>query len=122
MMVQIITVLKQCETCARNKKESELNHPAIALKVTGLFDRVGIDLTFGLPESSEGYIGVMVITEALSKFPWAKPIRSKSAKEIANILKEYICIFGAPKSIVSDRGTEFNNEIVDTRGGAQGDL
>jgi hypothetical protein len=114
MMIQIITVLKQCETCARNKKESELNHPAIALKVTGLFDRVGIDLTFGLPESSEGYIGVMVITEALSKFPWAKPIRSKSAKEIANILKEYICIFGAPKSIVSDRGTEFNNEIIDT--------
>ena len=114
MMIQIITVLKQCETCARNKKESEFNHPAIALKVTGLFDRVGIDLTFGLPESSEGYIGVMVITEALSKFPWAKPIRSKSAKEIANILKEYICIFGAPKTIVSDRGTEFNNEIVDT--------
>jgi hypothetical protein len=43
MIVQIITVLKQCETCARNKKESELNHPAIALKVTGLFDRVGIN-------------------------------------------------------------------------------
>jgi hypothetical protein len=61
-----------------------------------LFDRVGIDYTFGLPESREGYIGVMFITEALSKFPWAKPIRSKSAKEIANILKEYICIFGAP--------------------------
>ena len=30
------------------------------------------------------------------------------------MLKEYICIFGAPKTIVSDNGTEFNNELVDT--------
>ena len=114
MLSQINNVLKQCETCARNKTELELNHPALALKVTGLFDRIGIDLVFGLPESAEGYIGIMVITESLSKYPWAKPIRSKTAKEIAEVLKEYICIFGAPKTIVSDNGTEFNNELVDT--------
>ena len=114
MMDQIVTCIKNCETCARQKKEAELNHPAIALKVTGLFDRIGIDLVFGLPETQVGFIGIMVITESLSKYPWAKPIKSKSAVEIAEVLKEYICVFGAPKTIVSDRGTEFNNEVVDS--------
>jgi hypothetical protein len=61
---QIVTVLKQCETSAGNKKETEFNHPAIALKINGLFDRKGIDLVFGFPESQEGFIGIMVITEA----------------------------------------------------------
>ena len=55
----------------------------------------------------------MVITEALTKYPWAKPIRTKTALEIASVLKEYICIFGAPKTIVSDQGAEFNNKVVD---------
>ena len=113
MMDQIKRLIDQCETCARNKRERELNHPAIAIKINGLFDRIGIDLIFGLPESEDGFIGIMVITESLSKYPWAKPIKSKSALEIASILKEYICIFGPPKSIISDMGTEFNNIIVD---------
>ena len=114
MIDQIVTVLKQCETCARNKKEAELNHPAIALKINGVFDRIGIDLVFGFPESEEGFVGIMVITEALTKYPWAKPIRTKTALEIASVLKEYICIFGAPKTIVSDQGAEFNNKVVDS--------
>ena len=114
MKDQIAHVLRQCEVCARNEREATLNHPAIALRVGGIFDRVGIDLVFGLPETSENYTGVMVITDAFTKFPWAKPIKSKSAVEIASILKEYICIFGPPKTILSDRGREFNNEIVDT--------
>ena len=114
MKDQIAFVLKSCETCARNQKEGELNHPAIALKVNGIFDRVGIDLVFGLPETPEGFVGVMVITDSLSKYPWAKPIKSKTAEEIAQVLKEYICIFGPPKIILSDCGREFNNEIIDT--------
>ena len=100
--------------CARNEKDATLNHPAVALKVTGIFDRVGVDLVFGLPETIDKYIGVMVITDAFTKYPWAKPIKSKTAIEIASVLREYICVFGPPKTILSDRGREFNNEIVNT--------
>ena len=69
---------------------------------------------FGLPETIDKYIGVMVITDAITKYPWAKPIKSKTAIEIASVLREYICVFGPPKTILSDRGREFNNEIVNT--------
>ena len=75
-------------------------------------DRISIDLIGGLPENDSGYTGILIITEALSKYPWFAPIRSKEASEIAAKLLEFICIFGPPKIIVLDQGTEFCNRIV----------
>ena len=77
------------------------------------FSVIGIDLQCGFPTTSEGYKGVLVIVEYLSKYPWAVPIKSKSAKEIASKLLVYFSIFGPADEICSDLGTEFNNEIVD---------
>ena len=54
MKDQIAHVIKQCEPCARNEREKIFNHPARAIPISGIFDRVGCDLVFGLPESSEG--------------------------------------------------------------------
>jgi hypothetical protein len=41
------------------------------------------------------------------------PIKSKTALEVAEKLWKYITLFGPPKTILSDQGTEFNNEVVD---------
>jgi hypothetical protein len=101
--------MRTCD-CARNQKTREVNNPANSLKVLVIFDLIGIDLVFGLLETSDGYIGVIVITEYLTNFPYVKPIKSKRAEEIAAILWEYISIFGPPKSILSDQGNEFNNQ------------
>ena len=75
-------------------------------------DKIGIDLVFGLPESKEGFGGVMVITKYLTKYPFVKPIKSKTSEEISLGLWEYISIFGPSKIIVSDRGTEFFNQLI----------
>jgi hypothetical protein len=112
MLDDIEKHIKTCEVCARNQKTREVNNPANSLKVLGIFDLIGIDLVFGLPETSDGYIGVIVITEYLTKFPYVKPIKSKRAEEIAAILWEYISIFGPPKGILSDQGNEFNNQLM----------
>jgi hypothetical protein len=112
MTKDVERVIKNCDVCARNQKQVPTYHPAIALEVGGIFDRIGIDLVFGMKETDEGFCGILVITEYLTKFPYAKPIKSKSAEEIAQHLLEYICFFGPPKEILSDQGTEFNNEIV----------
>ena len=71
-----------------------------------------MDLVFGMPEDDEGQIGLMVITEYVSKLAYVKAIKSKSAAEIANVLWQYICLFGPPKVIITDQGTEFNNEMI----------
>ena len=55
---------------------------------------------------------MIIKIEFLSDFAFVRPIKSKSAREISGHLLEYISIFGAPKIILSDQGTEFNNELV----------
>ena len=40
------------------------------------------------------------------------PIKSKEAIEIAEKLLDYIGLFGPPKIILSDQGTEFNNSVM----------
>ena len=112
MLEEIEKAIRKCENCIRNQKTNEVNNPANSLRVIGIFDLIGIDLIFGLPETKEGYIGIMVITEYLTKFPYAKPIRSKTMEEIAAVLLEYISLFGPPKSILSDQGNEFNNQLM----------
>ena len=54
------------------------------------------------------------MTEYLSKFPYAVPIKSKSAEEIGRELWEYISIFGPPKQIISEQGKEFINETINS--------
>lgn len=56
MIKQIIKFISRwCLVCQRNDRVVPINHPALAIEVTGIFDRVGIDLAFGFPITSEGF-------------------------------------------------------------------
>jgi hypothetical protein len=112
MSTTVGEVIKNCIDCIKNQKVRVWNHPAEALEVTGIFDRVGIDLVFGLKETSEGYHGILVITEYLSKYPYAVPITSNSAAEVVEKLFGYVSLFGPPKEILSDQGREFLNKVA----------
>ena len=113
MIDQIKYVIKQCVICHRNNKTIVKYHPALATSIKQLFDRVSIDLVLGLKETSDGFVGIVVMIEALSKYPWAKPIRTKTAEEIAGHVFEFICIFGPFKELLSDQGKEFCNQILE---------
>lgn len=105
--------VSKCIKFHKFNKVKKYSAPALALPIKGIFDRIGIDLVSGLPLTSDGYKGIMVITEYLSKYPYAVPIRSKSADEIAEKLWVYISIFGPPKELLSDNGKEFLNKVID---------
>lgn len=102
---------RNCLECLRNNKCKIINHPALAIPILGIFDKICLDLSFGFEQTPEGYIGILVIIEYLSKYPWIVPIKSKSADEIARNLFKYITTYGCPKWIISDLGNEMNNEI-----------
>jgi hypothetical protein len=78
----------------------------------GLFDRVGIDLVFGLPLTLEGFKGILLITDYLSKYPFVFCIKFKQAIEIATRFLEFISYFGQPNVPLSDFGTEFLYKLV----------
>ncbi len=67
--------------------------------------QVGLDCIFGLPVRT-GYVGILVIMEYLTKYPYAVPIRSKTAEETAQKFFIYISMFGPPKEIISDHQEE----------------
>ena len=112
MIQDITTFIEHCLPCQRHHKSRIYEHPALALPMHGIFDRLGMDLVFGLPVTADGFKGILVLTEALTKYPYIVAIKSKSAIEIAQHFLEFICLFGPPKAILTDQGTEFVNAII----------
>ena len=74
---------------------------------------VSMDLITGLPKSPEGYINLLTMIDYFSKWPIAKPLRSKKAKEIARALMSVYAEWGVPDIHLSDQGTEFCNRLLD---------
>ncbi|RNA39954.1 gag-pol fusion [Brachionus plicatilis] len=102
MIEDIKKIVMKCSTCQRNGKPVKNYHPALATDVSNAFKRVCVDLVLGLSESDEGYVGVMIIVEFLTKYPFAKPIRKKECN-----------LFGPFEELLSDQGKEFCNQIMD---------
>jgi RNase H-like domain found in reverse transcriptase/Reverse transcriptase (RNA-dependent DNA polymerase)/Integrase zinc binding domain/Integrase core domain/Ty3 transposon capsid-like protein/Chromo (CHRromatin Organisation MOdifier) domain len=107
-----LRIVEHCQDCLTSKDHDVVNAPAKATPITNVFDRIAIDLMFGLPLSSEGYKGLLTIMDYCSKYPFAVPIKSKEAPEIAKALFKYFAIFGVPQEILSDNGKEFCNNIL----------
>ena len=72
-----------------------------------------MDIVSGLPETSDGYIKILVIVEYMSKMIRIYPLKKKTQLEISEKLWLYISQFGPPKIILSDQGTEFVNKTVE---------
>ena len=50
--------------------------------------------------------------EYVSKFPWAYPIKSKTAEEVSGVLWDFFGQYGPAKEILTICGGEFNKELV----------
>jgi hypothetical protein len=87
MINDITNYIKKCTICIRADAVRPIHHAALALDVTGIFERVGIDLSFGYPTTVDGFKRILVLIEYLSGYVMIYPIKSKSAEEIARHIK-----------------------------------
>jgi len=72
----------------------------------------GMDL-LELPESTTGNKYLLVMTEYLTRWVEAVPIANKEATTIASVVhREIFCRYGAPTSILSDKGGESDNQLL----------
>lgn len=77
------------------------------------FEKISMDIVGPLPETVKGNSYILTIQDHLTKFSLAIPLRSITTIQVANaLLKYFICIFGAPKIILTDQGTNFTSNLM----------
>ena len=105
--------VETCDTCQRRGKPRvrEELHPILTFICP--LDQIGIDLVGPLPLFYKDNRYIAVATEYLTKWPEARPIPDARAVTVANfIFEDIVCHYGCPKTILSDQGTHFVNDIV----------
>lgn len=105
--------VESCDICQRRKApphHTQVMHP---IEVTAPFDRWGIDIVH-FPCSDSGNRYAIVAIDYFTKWPEARAIPNYRAETVAQfIFEDIICRHGCPYIIQSDRGTSFDNQLLD---------
>ncbi|GKB91982.1 reverse transcriptase domain-containing protein [Tanacetum coccineum] len=105
--------VKSCDACQRQGKISQRDEmPQNVIQVCEIFDLWGIDFIGPFP-SSRGNKYILVAVDYLSKWVEAKALPTNDARVVVKFLKSLFSQFGAPRAIISDRGTHFCNDKFD---------
>ena len=64
------------------------------------------------PTDEDGHIGLLLLVEHDTKFPYAYAVRDYTANTVAVILFKHYCTFGTFDSIYSDPGSPLMSSVV----------
>nr|GEX59208.1 reverse transcriptase domain-containing protein [Tanacetum cinerariifolium] len=102
--------VKNCDSCQRQGKISQRDEmPQNSIQICEIFDVWGIDF-MGPFLSSRGNKYILVAVDYLSKWVKVKALPTNDAQVVCKFLKSLFARFGAPRAIISDRGTHFCND------------
>ena len=105
---------KSCHTCQMVGKPNQKVPPAPLRPIPAFeepFSRVLIDCVGPLPKTKSGNEYLLTIMCSSTRFPEAIPLRNIKAKTIVKALVKFFSLFGLPKAIQSDQGSNFMSHI-----------
>jgi hypothetical protein len=105
------TYVKHCQACTRVNKGLSAFAPHIAPRYSVCMQDVHMDL-MEMPTSSKGYKYVLTMVDKFSGFIWLRPLVSKEMEEVTRHVLEVFLLFGFPKTIKTDKGSEFINSLL----------
>jgi len=77
------------------------------------FDKIFMDIMGSLPTSHERNSYILTIQDLLTKHSLAIPLKHASAIDVADaFVNEFICTYGAPKTLLTAQGTHFLNSLM----------
>ncbi|XP_063831609.1 uncharacterized protein LOC135080816 [Ostrinia nubilalis] len=106
--------VKNCSACQSNKALRQINRAPMQITTTSTrpFERVSLDIVGPLPEAGLNKLRyILTLQDDLTKFSIAYPISNATAEETCECLVHFISLFGIPKSILTDQGTNFTEEL-----------
>jgi hypothetical protein len=113
MKKKCVDFIKSCEKCQQFSKSKVKFDPISPNFAKTCFDHICLDLLGPLPTTNQGNNYILVIVDVATRYCIIKQLQSKNSIVVANALIETLSIFGIPKIIQSDQGTEFLNSIVE---------
>ena len=105
--------VRECMPCQLTKGKSPRDRaPFQPSRVYEPFDRIAMDISGPYHSSKHGYRYILAIIDYFSKYPVLIPLKRMDAETVARkTLKYWISVFGTPKVIHTDRGSNFESEL-----------
>lgn len=105
--------IRECPVCQKNAPyQVEANIQPFTTGSYVLMDRLNVDTIGPLPEDNMGNKYIIVIIDAFSRWVELTPTKDTSAESAAQALMNHAIRFGNPSQVVTDKGTQFNNELI----------
>nr|XP_033964458.1 uncharacterized protein LOC117465610 [Pseudochaenichthys georgianus] len=110
----IAAFIKTCNTCQLTGKPNQVIKPAplYPIPVVGNpFEHLIVDCVGPLPRSKAGNNFLLTVMCQATRYPAAYPLRNITTRSVVKALTQFITIFGLPKIIQSDQGTNFTSKL-----------
>src|SRR6266508_5765641 len=113
MKDNIKSYIQTCNQYQRRGKTTDENE-LHSIKIKKPFYQWGIDIIGSLTETSRENKYIVVAIDYFTKYPEARALSNANAKSVVNfIYEDIICRHGCPRKILSDRGSYFNNQVIE---------
>ena len=76
-----------------------------------LFEHLLIDRVGPYPKSKAGSLYLLAVICQSNRYPAAYPLQNITAKSVVKALSQFVSVFGIPKVIQTDRGTNFTSQL-----------
>jgi transposase InsO family protein len=104
--------IKTCDRCQKHQQKQRPQQKLQPLPTTQPFEVIGVDIIGPLPVTKRGKRYILTIIDHFTKWTEAFALEIADALSIyGTIYDEWICRYGKPAKIISDRGTEFINKL-----------
>jgi transposase InsO family protein len=114
MYTDAVQYVKKCPSCIASSLAQSKVPTILPVVPTRPNQIVQIDFYGPLIESFSGMKYLLTLIDGFSSWPFAWATADKSAKTVVKmLLTEFIPLVGTPQTLISDRGLEFNNELLD---------
>ena len=101
-----------CPECQLGKDYKAQHVPKGHINSPGPWETVSIDVVGPLPVDGKGNRYIVTMMDVYSRYLIASPVRNHKASTVSRCLYEsVVAYFGAPRSILSDRGAEFTGMV-----------
>ncbi|KAL1248067.1 hypothetical protein QQF64_023443 [Cirrhinus molitorella] len=116
MKSSVSAFVRSCHICQVAGKPNQVipQAPLQPIPVIGEpFERLILDCVGPLPKAKTGHQYILTIMCTATRYPEAVPLRSITTKAVVKELIKFCSVFGLPKVIQTDRGTNFTSNLFE---------